>query len=202
MADQYPTPGSLADELYRLTRKELRARYGDPLTQRPSHVPERSRHIDFGSLIGFEHYWVPGQRLFIDVQFPPQASRPAQVGFTFEWRLRAELLMRLETLGLPRPELDPTAVVDNRPESWRSTSYLPGPTGLAELHYTVWRTETPTGGWASVRSVKPKDMQKREEVFDWEGTMYWAQLVTEVSKTKPDRHYPPGDTQMRKLTPP
>lgn len=204
---EYPAPGTLGSTLYEVSREELERRlpalHPDRPEGRPDTVdletvreflhlhrqmleslPTRGARHDFRLVPSARHFgrllWFSREDgALVDAYFPPFEDRAASTLVAFMVPSLEAVPRRLEELGFPTPERPPAIVVGgvDRAEG-RTSIYVPGPPGLAELVYRLRRLES-GACVVAVSSERPPEPRYTELVdayrreFGWEGTMFF-----------------------------
>lgn len=179
----HPTSNSLADQLCRLDHSGFQALVGPPSDSTLGTSPAAYQGLLADRLTGSPWHRVDGNGILVTARFSPVTRLPNGLAFCFDTESpsRTDLERRLEELGLPLPDYDPTLVIeaDGAIEA-RAVAYLPGPPRLAELVYHSYRQ----GRRLSVvvwigRPAEPRHSRLVEAYrrrYSWEGTMWFPDL--------------------------
>lgn len=217
--------GTLAADLFRHRKSWLHARL-DHLKQVPDTEAYRRLH-DFVTLHekllpdghlhdgGLRCRPVPARRHFgefrwfdakdgviVGAHWPSFQPRASSVSLAFPVESGGNVLKRLEELGFPAPETDPTMVIGDpdRPEG-STWIYVPGPGQLAELVYRLRKT---ADGWDVIITAERPPEGRYEELiteldraFGWDGTLVFP--TGDAFREKEADHKPPGSARIQQV---
>lgn len=196
---QYPTEGSLAARLLDSTQEEVTALYGPPQSTPSGPLPNGAERMPAEAAFGNTTWWLEDQGVLATLRFPPLEAHAATLVLYFVVGPRQLLEDVLAHLGLPQPDMDPTHVLGADAAGYRTTSYLPGPPGVAGLMYSTKRAES--GVEVLVTARRPAALaaarEELQRIYDQEGTVY-SENVAEVQARR-GWHYPSGDEEIRQL---
>lgn len=96
------------------------------------------RRVPSERMFGRFRYFAPDEEVLIGAYVPPLQSRPASVQLLTLESSAASIAGRLEEIGFPFPDMDPTFVVGQPDRTEGQTLvFTPGPEGVAELVYRI-----------------------------------------------------------------
>lgn len=96
------------------------------------------RKIPSERMFGRFRYFDPDRQVLIGAYVPPLQLRPASVQLLLMEDAAASIASRLEEVGFPFPDLDPTFIVGQPDRTEGQTLvFTPGPEGVAELVYRI-----------------------------------------------------------------
>lgn len=223
MDPQYPRSGSLADELFRRRMDRLhvqlegldRVPAGEGFDRLHSFVElhesilqngrihegeSRFRPVPARRHFGQFRWYDPERKVVIGAHWPPFKPSAASVALAFPLDPGEDPLDRLELLGFPPPDRDPTIVFGDvtRPEG-ATLVFAPGPRGVAEL---VYRLRKGSEGWdVIVTAERPPEPRFSElvdqlwQAFGWTGTLSFPS--GEAFRRKNGELRPPGTCRLR-----
>ena len=206
MAVIYPRSGSIADELFRLSEAEMRARFGEPTALPAWPIPKDATLLPVNALVGVASaWWLPDYQVSVFPHFPPFSATPDRLFFAYLVPLGQSVLDPAAAIGLPQPDMDPATVVGKAQDpGGRIVQYLPGPPDLAALEFRVRASGSKVT--AAIMADKPPHPQRYAALvtewrqrIDWagEGTMYFRDQAAVHSRQ--GTLYPPGAAAMRAL---
>lgn len=222
---RYPRPGSLGAELFRHRMDRVHIRFsslaevpvGDGFNRLHDFVSRHLALLDNGRMhqgeasfrpvperrhFGQFRWFDPERRVIVGAHWPPFKPRAASVALAFPVGEDEDPFERLEELGFPPPDRDPTfafGAVD-RPEG-ATLVYAPGPTGLAELVYRIRRA--PDGWDVIVTAEQPPEprfgelVDELERAFDWTGTLTFPS--GEAFREEDGELKPPGSVRLQQV---
>lgn len=222
---KYPRSGSLADDLFRHRMDRLHVRFegldrvptggdfdrlNDFVTIHESllengriHEGEsRFRPVPARRYFGLFRWFDPERRVVVGAHWPPFKPSAASVALAFPLPPEESPLERLDLLGFPPPDRDPTIVFGeiSRPEG-ATLVYAPGPRGLAELVYRLRRR--PEGWDVIVTAERPPEPRYGElvdqlwQAFGWTGTLSFP--TGEAFRHKNGELRPPGTYRLQQV---
>lgn len=222
---KYPRTGSLGADLFRHRMDRIHARLGR-LADVPAgggfdrlhhFVSLHERLLDDGRFhdggtafravparryFGDFRWFDPERRVVVGAHWPPFKPNAASVALAFPAAPDEDFLGRLEQLGFPPPDQDPTIVFGDVGDPEGSTLvYAPGPNGLAELVYRLRRSEE---GWdVIVTAERPPEPRFTElvdqlwQAFGWTGTLAFSS--GEAFRDKDGELRPPGSVRLQQV---
>lgn len=222
---RYPRTGTLAADLFRYRMDRIHGRMSS-LAQVPSgggfdrlhHFVSRHRQLmengrfheggasfravparrNFGEFRWFE----PESGVVVGAHWPPFKPNAASVALAFPASRDEDVLRRLDELGFPPPDDDPTIVFGEvaRPEG-ATLIYAPGPKGLAELVYRLRKSEE---GWDVIVTAEKPPSPRFEELvgelwqaFGWTGTLAFES--DEAFSDQDGELRPPGSVRLQEV---
>lgn len=196
---KYPRPGSLGAELFRHRMDRVHIRFsslaavpvGEGYNRLHDFVSRHRQLLEAGRLhrgesefravperrhFGEFRWFDPEEGVILGAHWPPFKPRASSVALAFPVGNASDPLERLDELGFPAPDRDPTIAFGGvgRPEG-ATLVYAPGPQGLAELVYRLRRH--PDGWDVIVSAEQPPEprygelVDELERAFDWTGTL-------------------------------
>lgn len=223
--ERYPRPGSLGAELFRHRMDRVHIRFSSLAEVPTGGAFDRlhhfvSRHVgllDNGRMhqgeasfrpvperrhFGQFRWFDPERGVIVGAHWPPFKPRAASAALAFPVEGGEDPIERLDELGFPPPESDPTFAFGSvdRPEG-ATLIYAPAPTGLAELVYRVRRSDD---GWdVVVTAEQPPEPRfgelvgELERAFDWTGTLTFP--TGEAFREDDGELMPPGTVRLRQV---
>lgn len=223
MDPKYPRPGSLADDLFRHPMDRVHTRLESvgrvPTVERFDRLHDfvtlhrsllqngrihegeaRFRPVPARRQFGEFRWYDPEREVVVGAHWPPFKPNAASVALAFALGPDEDPLERLELLGFPPPDRDPTMVFGEvaRPEG-ATLVYAPGPHGLAEL---VYRLRRQAEGWdVIVTAERPPEPRYSElvdqlwQAFGWTGTLSFDS--GEAFQRKEGELRPPGTFRLQ-----
>lgn len=222
---KYPRSGSLGAELFRYRMDRIHGRMSS-LAQVPSgggfnrlhhFVSRHARLLEEGRFhegghafravparrnFGDFKWFEPERQVVVGAHWPPFKPNAASLALAFPTGPDEDVLARLDELGFPPPDQDPTIVFgDVRSPEGATLIYAPGPTGLAELVYRLRRSEE---GWDVIvtaeRPPEPRFGELVDELFQafgWTGTLAFPS--GEAFREKNGELRPPGTVRLQQV---
>lgn len=193
----YPTPGSLADEVFSSTESELVVKFGvqgslvDPKREGgplPEAIANLNRfrfffsgrdRTDVHEAFGSRWSYSPEHNTLIRWEFTSGCTYPTKGMFAVECAT-AQLETQLQLAGLPVPSSEPQVLVGAVSDDLRHVMFKPGPPGLASLDYAVFQRE----GRCCVIALceRPPEpefstlVEKYKNDYPYEGTRFYDSL--------------------------